>query len=77
MDWFEKLTGFCELDYANTRAKLAVERNRLKSLVNGKSYGIWRLELVQLDTLRQRAKSGSGPLGRLKVSLVSGDVRAV
>jgi hypothetical protein len=45
-DWFEPLTGFRETDYADTWAKLAVEGDRPKSLVNGKSYGIGKLELV-------------------------------
>jgi hypothetical protein len=71
----ERLTGFRETDYADTRAKLMVEDNRLKSLVNGKSYGVGRLELVSLETLRERVKSAGGPAGRLSVSLVSGDVR--
>jgi len=43
--------------------------------VNGKSYGIGELELVSLQTLRERAKSGVGLPGRLKVSIVRGDVR--
>jgi hypothetical protein len=74
MDWFEKLTGFRETSYDDTRAKLAVEGNRLRSLVNGKSYGIGELELVSLATLRERAKSTALP-GRLKASIVRGDVR--
>src|SRR3954452_8232508 len=75
MDWFEHLTGFKETDYADTRKKLAVEGHQLKSLVNGRSYGIGELELVSLETLRQRVKSVGGQSGRLKVSLVTGDVR--
>lgn len=75
MDWFERLTGFQETDYDDTRARLAVDRGRLKSLVNGKSYAVGELELASLKTLRQRAKSVGGPSGRLKVSLVTGDVR--
>jgi hypothetical protein len=75
LDWFERLTGFQETDYDDTRARLAVDRGRLKSLVNGKSYGVGELELASLKTLRQRAKSVGGPSGRLKVSLVTGDVR--
>lgn len=47
----------------------------MRSLVNGKSYGIGELELVSLQTLRERAKSGVGLPGRLKVSIVRGDVR--
>ncbi len=58
MDWFERLTGFRETDYDDTRAKLVVEGSRLRSLINGKSYGIGELELVPLQALRERAKSG-------------------
>jgi hypothetical protein len=43
--------------------------------VNGKSYDIGTLELVSLQTLRDRAGAGRGLPGRLKVSLVRGDVR--
>jgi hypothetical protein len=75
MDWFERLTGFRETSYDDTRAKLKVNGSRLQSLVNGKSYSIGELELVPLQALRERAKSAGGPLGRLKVSAVTGDVR--
>ena len=75
MDWFEKLTGFREANYEDTRAMLAVEGSRLRSLVNGKNYGIGELELVSLQTLRERAKSGVELPGRLKVSVVRGDIR--
>jgi hypothetical protein len=75
MDWFEQLTGFRETDYGDTRAKLKVEGKRLQSLINGKSYGIGELELVPLQTLRERVKSARGPPGRVKVSVVTGDVR--
>ena len=75
MDWFETLTGFRETNYDDTRAKLKVEGSRLQSLVNGKSYGIGELELVPLQTLRERVKSAGGLPGRLKVSVVTGDVR--
>jgi hypothetical protein len=75
MDWFERLTGFRETRYGDTRAKLKVEGNRLQSRINGKSYGIGELELVPLQVLRERVKSAGGPSGRLKVSVVTGDVR--
>jgi hypothetical protein len=77
MDWFEKLTGFRETTYDETRVKFAVEGNRLRSLVNGKSYGIGELELVSLATLRERAASGPQLPGRLNVSVVRGDARAM
>src|SRR5664279_4550527 len=75
MDWFEKLTGFRETSYDDTRAKLEVDGDRLHSLINGSSYDIGELELVPLQTLRERVKSAGGPLGRLKVNVVTGDVR--
>src|SRR5664280_3521839 len=75
MDWFEKLTGFRETSYDDTRAKLKVEGSQLQSLINGKSYGIGELELVSLQDLRERVKSASGLPGRLKVGVATGDVR--
>ena len=63
MDWFERLTGFRETDYDETRAKLRFERSRLQSLINGKSYGVGELELVSLQALRERVKSGVGLSG--------------
>jgi hypothetical protein len=73
--WFDILTGFREASYDETRAKLTVEGNRLESLVNGKSYSIGELELVSLQSLRERVKSARALPGRFKVSVVSGDVR--
>ncbi|MBR1240302.1 hypothetical protein JQ620_09210 [Bradyrhizobium sp. AUGA SZCCT0274] len=75
MDWFEKLTGFREIGYAETRAKLKVEGRQMQSLVNGKSYGIGDLELVSLQELRERVQSSDSARGRLKASVVTGDVR--
>jgi hypothetical protein len=75
MDWFEQLTGFREAGYEDTRAKLEVEGRRLRSKVNGKSYGVGELELVSLQTLRERVKSAGGPRGRVKVGIVTGDAR--
>jgi hypothetical protein len=75
MDWFEKITGFRETSYEDTRAKLQANGGLLQSLVNGKSYRIGELELVSLRALRERVKSAGALPGRLKVSVVSGDVR--
>jgi hypothetical protein len=76
VDWFEKLTGFPETDYRSTRAKLAVEGRRLRSLVNGASYGIGELQVVSLQDLRERALSDGGLTGR-RASVVTGDVRSM
>lgn len=75
MDWFEKLTGFRETDYAQTRAQLEVIGDRLHSRVNGASYGIGRFELVSLQALRERALSAPALPGRMTVSVIRGDVR--
>ena len=75
MDWFEKLTGFREAGYNETRGKLKVDGRQLQSLVNGKCYGIGDLELVSLQVLRDRVGTSAGLPGRLKTSVVTGDVR--
>ncbi len=77
MDWFERLTGFRETAYDDTRRQLKIEEGRLHSLANGNSFAMGELELVSLATLRERVKLTGGPLGRLKVTVVRGDVRAM
>jgi hypothetical protein len=75
MDWFERLTGFRETNYDDTRRRLEVCDGRLRSVVNGKSYAIGALELVSVQTLRERVQAGGGLPGRIKVQVVNGDVR--
>jgi hypothetical protein len=75
MDWFERLTGFAESGYDDTRSRLEVVDRELRSRINGRSYGIGELELVSLRSLRERAASGVGLPGRLTVRNISGDVR--
>ncbi len=74
MDWFEKLMGFRETGYEETRARLEVEGRRLRSRINGSSYEIGELELVSLQTLRERAKSAGNLRGRVRARVVTGDV---
>ncbi|MBR0797969.1 hypothetical protein JQ615_21500 [Bradyrhizobium jicamae] len=76
MDWFERLTGFREGSYDETRSRLKVEGKRLLSLANGEQYATGKLELVSLRELRQRLESvPSLPSRALKVDIVRGDVR--
>jgi hypothetical protein len=75
MDWFERLTGFRELEYHQARSKLKVDGARLHSLVNRKSYGIGCLELVSLHELRERVAGSGHQSGRMQLDIVSGDVR--
>ena len=77
MDWFERLTGFTEGGYDDTRNRLEVVGRELRSRINGRSYGIGELELVSLQSLRERAASGNGLPGRLTVRNISGDVRSM
>lgn len=76
MDWFERLTGFREEEYERTRAKLSLDRGRLRSLVNGATYRAGAFELVSLKTLRERARPARRA-GKLRLTLVQGDVRAM
>jgi hypothetical protein len=76
LDWFERLTGFQERDYLETRAKLSVTGSRLVSNVNQKSYGIGSFELVSLSTLRERVTEVRDS-GRSKVSLINGEAGAL
>jgi hypothetical protein len=75
MDWFERLTGFRETGYEETRSRLEVDGGRLRSRINGGSYGIGELELASLHDLRARAEIAGGRPGRLRMSVVTGDVR--
>ena len=52
-----------------------MEGTLLRSLVNGQTYGIGSLEVVSLQTLRDRAQTVGDLPGRLKVEIVRGDVR--
>jgi hypothetical protein len=72
MNWFEKLTGFTETDYDETRARLEVKGGKLRSRVNGATYEIGDLELPSLQDLRDRAKAAGILPGRLKASVVTG-----
>lgn len=77
MDWFEQLTGFRESNYESTRARLEIVGDRLRSRVNGKAYGIGHLELVSLQTLRERATAAGPKPGKLAIGIDRGDVRAM
>jgi hypothetical protein len=74
MDWFEKLTGFRERGYAETRAQLEVSGQQLISRANGQHYGIGELELPSLAELRLRGTDVRVP-GSLRVRNIVDDVR--
>lgn len=76
MDWFERLTGFREDGYEQTKSLLRVHGENLHSTVNGKSYGIGRLTTPSLGELREQLTPGPGE-GPLEFSTISGDVRSL
>lgn len=55
MDWFERITGFGEEEYASTQARLRVDGNALVNEVTGRRWAMGRLEVVSLAELRARA----------------------
>ena len=66
MDWFERLTGFREKSYADTKTKLVVDNGDLRSLVNGKSYRIGALELVSLRDPPRAGETDLSPVGKVE-----------
>lgn len=74
-DWFERLTGFPENDYASTQSRLVVEGDELVSTVNGKRYGIGNLSLPTLTELRSRVNVAGAQ--RSIVRCLAGDARAL
>jgi hypothetical protein len=77
MDWFERLTGFRETTYDETRRRLAIEDGMLVSTATSARHGIGELDLVSLDELRVRVGEPRASTSRLRVRLLSGDVRAL
>jgi hypothetical protein len=75
MDWFERITGFKESSYDETRERLSIVDGRLHSSVSSRTWGIGVLETPNLTELRQRAAGLRHDQGATRVSIVRGDVR--
>jgi hypothetical protein len=75
LDWFERIAGFTETSYDETRKRLVVEGEVLRSLVNGRRFAVGRLESGSLKALRERVILGDDLRGRLVVRNICGDVR--
>lgn len=76
MDWFERITGFEEGSYDETRAALSVVDGKLRSAHGGRACLVGELQTPSLAELRQRAlniarKPGAEP----KLSTLQGDAR--
>jgi hypothetical protein len=74
-DWFERLTGFREEGFKQTRSRLAVEGDELVSTVNGARYAVGKLSLPTLAELRDRVEIPKGQ--RSTVWCVTGEARAM
>ncbi|RUQ39771.1 MAG: hypothetical protein EKK69_08015 [Candidatus Competibacteraceae bacterium] len=70
-DWFECITGFAEGSYTETRARLKVDGDKLINVRTGQRYGMGRLEVISLATLRERV----GPLPRSSTPATLGTIR--
>ena len=75
-DWFERLTGFRELPWAETRERFVLEGATLRTRAGDRAWGIGQFALPSLAELRAQVAAGQGPAGRLRVGLVRGDVTA-
>ncbi|MCI3135633.1 hypothetical protein [Phenylobacterium aquaticum] len=75
MTWFERLTGFPELAYVDTKRRLKVVDGRLFSENSPNSYGVGRFELLSLEALRRLSAGASLPRGQISVRNLSGDAR--
>jgi len=74
MDWFERLTGFRETTYHETKARLWIADGRLHSDATDRTFGVGRLETLSLAELRDQTRDAICP-GRLDLDVVIGDVR--
>ena len=76
MDWFEKLTGFCEESLQQVQNNLIADGAKVKSLVNGKTWVAGRLETPSLGELRQQIKDTT-KTGKLSLREVVANVQSL
>ena len=73
MDWFERITGFAEGDYASTQARLTVDGGLPVSKANSSRHRIGQLEVVTLQTLRALQARSQTERRRTSVHCLAGD----
>ena len=73
--WFEKLTGFKEMNPNQVRQNIEISGNTLKSKVNGAKYIFGRLEVPTLEELKKLAPSLNNYNSKIQISEVIGDVQ--
>lgn len=75
MDWFTHITGFTEERYEQTQSKLELIGSRLRSKVNGREFEIGEFYMPSLADLRAEVPVLGSGRDKLKVSIMTGDVR--
>lgn len=73
--WFEKLTGFSEINPNQVRENIEITDNKLISKVNKKEYTFGRLEVLSLAELQEHSKSMSEYDDELQVVEVVGNIQ--
>ena len=74
MDWFEKLTGFTEKNYTETKENLYIKDNKLYSKINHKCYDIGEFKIISLKDLRSQTKKNNTNK-KNKVEVIRADVK--
>ena len=77
MNWFEELTGFAEESPQQVRNNLIVDNEKLRSLVNNKTWIMGRLETPSLEELRQRVRDTQTETGKLSLTEVVANVQSL
>lgn len=75
MDWFQRITGFREAGYDETRAQLSVVDGRLHSRHSDRRCAVGRLSTPTLAQLRREAGPWLRSQARSTVRCVAGDAR--
>ncbi len=74
MDWFERLTGFSETTYSETKACLSVTDGRLRC-PGGREFCVGSFAMPSLSEVRSDVAALPAARGGIRVSLLEGDVR--
>jgi hypothetical protein len=75
MDWFERLVGFREISYADTRSRLRINGSTLRSSGNEREYEAGTFETPSLAELRQRAPLKQCTPCETSIKSIAADVR--
>jgi len=75
--WFEDLTGFIEESPEQVRANLALNGDRITSLVNGTAFTCGRLQTPSLAELRVALQHNRVPAGQIRIREIISDAQTL